>query len=64
MKQSTENIIVFTLNGILFAFAAVYCYSFYQFDGGPGIFYMSMIWGLGAVASVLAIIEELINPKN
>jgi len=64
MKKSTQNIIVFILSGILFAFAAVYCYSFYQFDGGTGILYMSIIFGLGALLSIYAIIEEYAHSKR
>lgn len=64
MKESTKNIIVFILSGILFSFAAVYCYSFYQFDGGPGILYMSIIFGLGVLLSIYAIIEEYKHSKN
>lgn len=63
MKESTKNIIVFILSGILFAFAAVYCYSFYQFDGGTGVLYMSIIFGLGVFLSFFAIIEEYTNSK-
>ena len=58
MKESTKNIIVFILSGILFAFAAVYCYSFYQFDGGTGILSMSIIFALGVILSIYGIIEE------
>jgi hypothetical protein len=64
MKQSTENIIVFTLNGILFAFAAVYCYSFYQFEGSKFAFSLSIFFGLSTLLSIYAIIEEYINPQN
>ena len=63
MKQSTKNIIVFILSGILFTFASVYCYRFYQFDGGTGILYMSIIFGLGALLSIYAIIEEYKHSK-
>ena len=64
MKESTKNIIVFILSGILFAFAAVYCYSFYQFDGGSGVLYMSIIFGLGVFLSIYAIIEEYTHSKQ
>ena len=64
MKQSTKNIIVFILSGILFAFAAVYCYSFYQFDRGLGPLYLSVLFGLGVLLAIYAIIEENINPQN
>ncbi len=64
MKQSTKNIIVFILNGILFTFASVYCYRFYQFDGGLGPLYMSVLFGLGTLMTIYAIIEELINPSK
>jgi hypothetical protein len=64
MKQSTKNIIVFILSGILFAFASVYCYSFYQFDGSKFVFSISIFFGLGTLLSIYAIIEENINPQN
>ena len=64
MKESTKNIIVYILSGILFSFASVYCYRFYQFDGGTGILYMSIIFGLGVLLSIYAIIEEYAHSKN
>ena len=64
MKESTKNIIVYILSGILFSFATVYCYRFYQFDGGTGILYMSIIFGLGVLLSIYAIIEEYVHSKN
>jgi hypothetical protein len=64
MKQSTKNIIVFILSGILFAFASVYCYSFYLFDKGLGPLYLSVLFGLGTLLTIYAIIEENINPQG
>lgn len=64
MKESTKNIIVYILSGILFAFASVYCYRFYQFDGSKFVFSVSVIFGLGALLSIYAIIEEHINPQG
>lgn len=63
MKKSTQNIIVFILSGILFSFAFVYCYRFYQFDGGTGILYMSIIFGLGVLLSIYAVIEEYAHSR-
>lgn len=64
MKESTKNIIVYILSGILFSFASVYCYRFYQFDGGTGILYMSIIFGLAVLLSIYAIIEEYAHSKR
>ena len=64
MKKSTKNIIVFILSGILFAFASVYCYRFYQFDGSKFVFCTSVIFGLGVLLSIFAVIEEHINPQG
>ncbi len=64
MKQSTKNIILFMFSSILFAFAAIYSYKFYQFDGSSFPFYLSVTFTLGTLLSCVAIIEELINPSK
>ena len=64
MKQSTKNIILFILSGILFAFASVYCYRFYQFDGSTAAFYLSITFALGVLLSISAILLELFNPTK
>ena len=64
MKQSTKNIILFILSGILFAFAAIYSYKFYQFDGATIAFYLSITFALGVLLSISAILLELFNPTK
>ena len=64
MKQSTKNIILFMFSSILFAFAAIYSYRFYHFDGSTAAFYLSLIFALGMLLSISAILLELFNPTK
>ena len=64
MKESTKNIIVYILSGILFSYASAYCYRFYQFDGNSAAFYLSLIFALGILLSISVIILELFNPTK
>lgn len=64
MRQSIKNILLFTLSGLLFTFASVYCYRFYQFDGSTAAFYLSITFALGILLSISAILLELFNPSK
>ncbi len=64
MKQSTKNIILFMFSSILFTFAAIYSYKFYQFDGATIAFYLSITFALGILLSISAILLELFNPSK
>ena len=64
MKQSTKNIILFMFSSILFTFAAIYSYKFYQFNGATIAFYLSITFAFGVLFSCISIIGELINPSK
>lgn len=64
MKKSTQNILLFTISGLLFAYSSVYCYKFYQFDGSSAAFYLSLIFALGVLLSIFAVLLELFNPTK
>jgi hypothetical protein len=51
-------------SSILFAFAAIYSYRFYHFDGSTAAFYLSLIFALGMLLSISAILLELFNPTK
>ena len=51
-------------SSILFTFASVYCYRFYQFDGSTAAFYLSITFALGILLSISAILLELFNPTK
>lgn len=64
MRQSIKNILLFTISGLLFAYASAYCYRFYQFDGNSAAFYLSLIFALGILLSISAVLLELFNPTK